>query len=131
MNPLNETLLYRSLAVGLSRTERTAMRRELQRVADSGMPFDPKRDPLSAFAWYTSPQGDVFWRNHYNRILKMREHDLGLLPNRKGYRFIGVTKRGERINCIIRMNERRQYYVVNEDTGLPCWNNLSHWVDKE
>lgn len=134
---LRDTPLYRAVAVGLSRAERIAMGRELQRVVDHlGLypdaigGVDTNAITLRwGFTWERSPQGSEYWIDHVNRLDAMRKNDLSLLPNRAGYRFVGITRDGQRINCVVKCNERREHYVVDEDNELPCFKSLSHWTE--
>ena len=59
----------------------------------------------------------------------MPEHDLGWLPRRHDFRFIGIRRDGSRVNCIMKKQSSAfpLFYVANEATGEPCWNEIVAW----
>lgn len=57
------------------------------------------------------------------------EDELGWLPRRDGFRFIGIMRDGTALNCIMKKQSSAfpLFYVANESTGEPCWNELRAW----
>ena len=54
----------------------------------------------------------------------MRE--LKDLPNTEGFRFIGITKLGNRLPCIVARSEGI-FRAMDCGTGAPIYNNLVGW----
>lgn len=52
---------------------------------------------------------------------------LANLPNKTGFKFIGVKESGERIPCVVKLNPVGCHGVY-DDQGAPCWFQLSGWM---
>lgn len=55
--------------------------------------------------------------------------ELGWLPRRVGFRFIGIMSDGTTIPCVMKKHAGPfpMFYVANETTGEACWNALIAW----
>ncbi len=52
------------------------------------------------------------------------------LPNASGFKFIGITKNDERINCEVKKNEAGNHGVF-DDNNIPVWFQLIGWEEKK
>ncbi len=52
------------------------------------------------------------------------------LPNASGFKFIGITKNGDRINCVVEKNKIGRYSVYGENGDLVYF-SLIGWEEKK
>lgn len=53
--------------------------------------------------------------------------NLSTLPNQTGFRFVGVTKAGNKIQCEVRLNPVGIHDVYSVADRSPCWFQLIGW----
>jgi hypothetical protein len=53
--------------------------------------------------------------------------EMTYLPERVGFRFVGITLNGEQIPCVVWQDYRCGYYILREDTGDRVSDRLEGW----
>lgn len=65
-------------------------------------------------------------------MIMTRTSQLGMplshLPNREGFRFVGIARDGETIDCKVARNEIGNHYVVDEINSEPVYSVLRGWL---
>lgn len=58
--------------------------------------------------------------------------DLADLPNENGFRFVGVTKSGDRLPCMVLFDHHAGIFrAYDNGTGEPIFNSLKGWERDE
>jgi hypothetical protein len=55
-------------------------------------------------------------------------YPLAIIPNIKGYKFVGIGKDDAKINCEVSVDIQGCYYVV-DGQGNKCYHLLKAWVE--
>lgn len=59
-------------------------------------------------------------------ILKQQQ-PLGFLPNKEGFEFVGITKDGKKLDCVVKLIDGMHSAY---SSGKPCFKELRSWINK-
>lgn len=59
---------------------------------------------------------------------KFTKHQpLGFIPNKEGFEFIGITKDGDKLDCVVKLVDGMHLAYSNNE---PCFKQLRSWTNK-
>lgn len=73
---------------------------------------------------------DNEWQNRLKQILENEWQPLGFIPNKEGFKFLGLTKDGQVLDCIVVLVEG-MHCAYDTNTGEPCFKQLRGWKNKQ